>query len=123
MHETTLASAFAQAKPLTRSQDRKSARTQVAPETNRRMIRVTIESLDPRSGRLLRKATANIATEHAPAFRSAVDEIRGEIGGRLEGKFAFATEQALTDASVAVSAFAAAVNQVVPQGDVHYKTR
>lgn len=118
MRETTLSRAFAAAKPLT-----KRARTQEGSENRKRVIRITVESFDPKTGRPLKKAHAEFATKFAPATRSAIDEIRSELGGRLEGKFAFATEQALTDAVVGVGAIASAINTVIPQGDAHYKSR
>jgi hypothetical protein len=56
----------------------------------------------------------------APALRSALDEIRHEVGGRLEGPHLFAKEQALTNAARALAAVAAAVNALAPKGDPAY---
>jgi hypothetical protein len=64
--------------------------------------------------------TVTIADVHAPALRSAIDEIRNEIGGRLEGNFEFAKEEALTAASIALAALAGGINAVVAEGDEHY---
>lgn len=56
----------------------------------------------------------------APALRSAVDEMRTMVGGRLEGPSRFAREHALTRAVIALGALGAAVNAVVPKGDPDY---
>lgn len=61
--------------------------------------------------------------EHAPALRSAVEELAGEVAGRLEGMHGFAAEQALTDAAVAVQSLRRAVFAKVPAGNPHYKPR
>lgn len=61
--------------------------------------------------------------EHAPAFRSAIEEIAEEIAGRLEGMHSFAQEQALTDALVPIHNLRAQVFQTVAAGDPHYKKR
>lgn len=61
-----------------------------------------------------------VREEHAPALRSAVEEISNEIGGRLEGPHAFAKEEALTNAAIALGALRAAVNAKVPAGDPYY---
>ena len=61
-----------------------------------------------------------IPDAHAPAFRSAIEEIRNEIGGRLEGMFPYDKEKALTAASISLGAFAGALNQVVTKEDPNY---
>jgi hypothetical protein len=63
----------------------------------------------------------SIPARVAPALRSAIEEIRGEVGERLAGSHAFVKEQALTDASIGLAALAAAVNARVPAGDRHYE--
>lgn len=80
------------------------------------MIKATF--LDTETGST---ATAEIAAEHAPALRSAIEEIRNELGERVSGAFAFKKEQALTDAVVAVGRLAAAANAVIPEGDPDYE--
>jgi hypothetical protein len=77
------------------------------------MLTITITN-----GRMTTSAT--IADEHAPALRSALDEIRNELGGRLEGNFEFAKEAALTNASIALGNLAGALNRIVPEGDASY---
>lgn len=61
--------------------------------------------------------------EHAPAFRSAVEELADEIAGRLEGSHSFAAEQALTDALIPIHSLRAAVFKAIPAGDPAYKKR
>lgn len=60
---------------------------------------------------------------HAPAFRSAVEELANELGGRVEGMHSFAQETALTDALVAVGHLKAETFRRIPKGDPHYKPR
>ncbi len=55
-----------------------------------------------------------IADEHAPALRSALEELRNIIGGRIEGVHPFAREDALTRAAVAVGDLAAGFNAIIP---------
>jgi hypothetical protein len=64
--------------------------------------------------------TVTIPDEFAPALRSALEEIRNELGGRLEGAFTFAREQAITNASTALGTLSSAINAAVPAGDDHY---
>jgi hypothetical protein len=66
-------------------------------------------------------ATAEIPAEHAPALRSAIDEIRNEVGERLAGSHRFPKEYALTRAASALGRLAAAVNTVIPQEDPDYE--
>lgn len=83
-------------------------------------IRITVERFDPRTGQLLATGTANIATVHAPATKSALDEIRAELASRLEGQYPFIREQSYTDACVGINALAGALHQVIPAGDARY---
>jgi hypothetical protein len=64
--------------------------------------------------------SVTVADEHAPALRSALDELRNIVGGRLEGVHPFAREDALTRAAVAVGDLAAGFNAVIPAGDPDY---
>lgn len=64
--------------------------------------------------------TFSVLPSHAPALRSALDEIRQEVGTKLEGPKPYATEYALTAAAIALAALAAAVNQKIPMGDPDY---
>lgn len=64
--------------------------------------------------------TFSVYEQHAPALRSAVEELGNIIGSRLEGSHSFAREQALTDASIAVHTARAAINKLVPVGDPYY---
>jgi hypothetical protein len=64
-----------------------------------------------------------IPDKFAPALRSAVEEMSNEIGGRLEGSYAFATETAYTDAVVALGALRAEVNAKVKAGDPNWRSR
>jgi hypothetical protein len=62
-----------------------------------------------------------IAEEHAPALRSALEELRNILGGRLEGVHPFAREDALTRAAAAVGDMAAGFNAIIPAGDPDYE--
>jgi hypothetical protein len=62
-----------------------------------------------------------IADEHAPALRSAIEELRNTLGGRLEGVHPFAREDAITRAAVAVGDLAAGFNRMIPAGDPDYE--
>lgn len=64
--------------------------------------------------------TADIPSSQAPAFRSALEEMRNELGGRASGAHKYAKEDALTRAVAAVGKFAAALNYVVTEGDPNY---
>lgn len=64
--------------------------------------------------------TADIPTSQAPALRSAIDEIRNEVGGRASGAHKYHKEDALTRAVDAVGRLAAALNYVVPEDDPDY---
>lgn len=78
------------------------------------MIRITVEQNGS-------TATAEIPSENGPALRSALSEIRNEVGERLAGSHRFAKEYALTRASSSLGAVAAAVNQVIPNEDPDYE--
>lgn len=66
------------------------------------------------------RITFEVADEHAPALRSAVEELSNLLGTRLEGAHSFAKEQALTDATICVGTMRAAVNRVIAKGDPNY---
>lgn len=83
------------------------------------MLKIIIQQVTKKLTRA--ESTVEIADEHAPAFRSAIEEQRNEVGGRLEGAHAFAKEDALTRASVALNTFAAGLNNIVPEGDSDYE--
>jgi len=59
--------------------------------------------------------------EHAPALRSAVEEISNTVGGRLEGRYEYDVEQALTNAAVALGSLRAATFAAIPAGDPNYR--
>ena len=67
------------------------------------------------------QAEATIPAEHGPSFRSAIAEIRNEIGGRAEGLHKFKKEHSITRALSAVGQFAAAVNHVITEDDPDYE--
>jgi hypothetical protein len=65
--------------------------------------------------------TFDVSSEHAPALRSAVEELSYILGSRAEGSHSFAKEAAITEAVIAVGALRAAVCRQIPAGDPHYK--
>jgi hypothetical protein len=65
--------------------------------------------------------TFQVSRENAPALKSAIEEITNEVGGRLEAPHAFAREDALTRAAIALGALRRAVSAQVPAGDRDYK--
>lgn len=65
--------------------------------------------------------SAEIPAEHAPALRSAINEIRNELGGRNEGAHKFKKEHSLTRASSAMGRLAAAINTVITEDDPDYE--
>ena len=67
------------------------------------------------------EAVTTIPDEHGPSLRSAIEEIRNEVGGRTEGAFAFKKEHALTTASSALGRLASVANTVIPEGDPDYE--
>ncbi len=78
---------------------------------------LTIQIIDSDSDA---SAVAQIPAAHAPAFRSAIAEIRNELGERLAGAHQYGKEDALTRAVSAIGVFAAAVNRVVEREDRDY---
>lgn len=68
----------------------------------------------------MKTITFQVADEHAPALRSAVEEFSNVLGARLEGSHRFAKEQALTDATICFGILRAAVNRAIPTGDPNY---
>lgn len=68
-----------------------------------------------------RTGSRTIPAEHAPALRSAINEIRNELGERVSGAFAFKKEHALTRAVSAIGHVAAALNLVTPEDDPDYE--
>lgn len=74
-----------------------------------------------RAGRSITlKIAFSVSSEHAPALKSAIDEISNIVGTRLEAAHSFAKEQALTDAAVALGALRRAVAEKVQKGDPFY---
>jgi hypothetical protein len=77
-------------------------------------------SLAPgRRGRI--RISFEVHEQHAPAFRSAVEEISNEVGGRLEGPFSYARQDALTAAACALGSLRAATFAAIPAGDPAYE--
>lgn len=66
------------------------------------------------------RITFDVLDEHAPALRSAIEEISNEVGGRLEGLHRYSKEHALTKAAVALGTLRAAICKVVAAGDPTY---
>lgn len=71
---------------------------------------LTIQIIDNEGGL---SAIAEIPAAHAPAFRSAVTELRNELGERVAGAHRYGKEAALTRAVSGVGNFAGAVNRVI----------
>lgn len=69
------------------------------------------------------KITFEIKDEHAPALRSAVDEISNTVGTRMESRYSYDVEDALVRASIALGTLRAAVCEKIPEGDAHYRGR
>lgn len=72
-------------------------------------------------GGVERHTRAEIQGEHLSALRSAIEDIRDQIGTRLLSPAPYDVEAALTRAAAAVGALAAFVNALVPAGDPHYR--
>lgn len=68
-----------------------------------------------------KSATVNIPTCQAPSLRSAVDEIRDELGGRASGAHQYNREDSITRAVDAIGKLSSAINYVVPEGDPDYE--
>lgn len=62
----------------------------------------------------------HIPSEHGPALRSAIAEIRNELADRVTGSYRTKREAALTRALAAVSALAGGINKVVRKEDLDY---
>lgn len=73
-----------------------------------------------RGSNVAKTFTFTISDKHAPALRSAIDELSGLIGSRLEGQHRFAKETALTDAAIGIGKLRASVFAQVPKGDPNY---
>lgn len=80
------------------------------------MIRITV--LDTQTAA---HATVDIPGEHGPALRSAITEIRNELGERVSGMHKFKKEHALTRAMSAIGRLAATVNLIITQEDPDYE--
>lgn len=80
------------------------------------MIRITVQ--DEVTGAA---ADIRIPSEQGPALRSALAEIRNEVGERLAGSHRFTKEHALTNASAALGSLCATVNTVIPNEDPEYE--
>lgn len=65
--------------------------------------------------------TFGVDVQHAPAFRSVVDEMTTRIGQRLEQPHRYDKETALTYASIALGRLRAAVHPLVGRGDPNYE--
>lgn len=64
-----------------------------------------------------------IPDEQAPAFRSAIQELRDELADRVSGRYEFKREAPFTRAIIALGTFAAALNCVVLAGDPGFGPR
>lgn len=62
-----------------------------------------------------------VEAKHAPALKSAIDEISNEIGERLKNAAEYAVEDAWTYAAVGLGKFRAAISTQVPYGDPNYR--
>jgi hypothetical protein len=90
------------------------------PEVKRKNPPPTPASVRGRPKPRTLRITFEISSEHGPALRSAIEEISNEIGGRLEGAYRFAREDALTYAATALGSLRAAINEKVPEGSKDY---
>lgn len=82
------------------------------------MIRIAIYRLGRETGVVTQ---ADIPDEQGPALRSAIQEIRNEVGERLAGSHRFPKEFALTRAVSALGALGAAINVAIPEEDPDYE--
>jgi hypothetical protein len=64
--------------------------------------------------------TFRVRRKHGPALRAAIDDIRERVGERSETIASYATEQAVTDAAIALGSLAAAVNRHFPLASEAY---
>ena len=79
------------------------------------MLRITIERESKDA-----PVTVTMPEEYGPALRSALDDLRNQLGERLCGLHPFPREAALTRASVAVSQLSAGIAKAVPHEETHY---
>lgn len=94
------------------------------PAAFQRMLRRTAPTgRTPRSAQDLNviRISFDVNTEHAPALRSAVEEISNTVGGRTEGRYEFPIEQALTAACIGLASLRTAVCAAIPAGDPNYR--
>ena len=66
-------------------------------------------------------STAEIPDVNGPALRSAIAEIRNELGERASGAHAFYKEDAIVRAINSLGALASALNVVIPKEDPDYE--
>jgi hypothetical protein len=66
------------------------------------------------------KICFEVATQHGPALRSALEEIANILGHRLESPHRYDKEETLTRAAVGVNTLRAAVTREVPKADPDY---
>lgn len=64
-----------------------------------------------------------IPQEQLPSFRSAIQEVRDELADRISARYQFEREPSFTKAIIALGAFAAGLNAVVPAGDPGFGPR
>lgn len=65
-------------------------------------------------------STAEIPSEFAHSFRSAIAERREQLGSKATGAYQYEREDAITRAVAAMGTFAAALNTTVPKEDPDY---
>jgi hypothetical protein len=78
------------------------------------MIQITVEEGASVS-------VADIPSALGPALRSAIEELRNELGERAAGAHKYDKEDAITRAITAVGTLAATINAVIPEGDPAYE--
>ena len=81
---------------------------------------LTIQIIDHATGR---SAIAEIPAEQAPAFRSALQEVRDELADRISARYVYEREAPYTRAITALGTFAGAFNKLVPAGDPGFGPR
>lgn len=64
-----------------------------------------------------------IPDEQTPSFRSSIVELRQELADRISARYQFEREPSFTKAIIALGAFAAGLNVVVPNGDPGFGPR
>lgn len=65
-------------------------------------------------------ASVNIPTNQTPSLRSAIQELRNELGGRASGAHQYNREDSIMRALDAVGKLASGLNAVVPEEDPDY---